>query len=298
MPSLHHHGDDDGESGVSLMSTSPEIRRNQQALIARFSQRTGKYKHLHIDIPQGHNSKMAESTSINSLDEYDAGLGFSPTNSFDLLNGDNVSVSGHSMMANFSPVSLHERNMKLGPDDSLSELDKSSCRRVPPLTRNRQHSTPLSDSSRSMSSSSSVPEDLKIMDGTGADANKRFISSHSSYSLGIGDSFDQSSINDSSSRSQSVELSDNLSGIATPDSDFFNPGDIGLQTQEGMNSLECDLKEVQQEISEISEKSTECAPGRMSTSLQLFLLAQNFTNRQDQKPRGSESIQRVVQTQT
>ena len=253
VPTLHHHGDDDGESGVSLMSTSPESEEIHKLLSHDSHKRTGKYKHLHIDIPHGHNSKMVESTSINSLDESDAGLGFSPTNSFDLLNGDNVSVSGHSMMANFSPVSLHERNMKLGPDDSLSELDKSSCRRVPPLTRNRQHSTPLSDSSRSMSSSSSVPEELKILDGKGAEANKRFISSHSSYSLGIGDSFDQSSINDSS-RSQSVELSDNLSGIATPDSDFFNPGDLGLQTQVGMDSLECDLKEVQQEISEISEK--------------------------------------------
>ena len=253
VPILHHHGDDDGESGVSLMSTSPESEEINKLLSQDSYKRTGKYKHLHIDIPHGHNSKIAASTSINSLDESDAGLGFSPTNSVDLLNGDNVSVSGHSMMANFSPVSLQERNMKLGPDDSLSELDKSSCRRVPPLTRNRQHSTPLSDSSRSMSSSSSVPEDLKTLDDKAAEANKRFISSHSSYSLGFGDSFDQSSINDSS-RSQSVELSDNLSGIATPDSDFFNPGDIGLQTQEGMSSLECDLKEVQQEISEISEK--------------------------------------------
>ena len=247
-----HHGDDDGESGVSLMSTSPESEEIHKLFFQGPHNRTSKYRQLYIDIPHGHNRKMAGSTSLNSLDESDAGLGFSPTNSIDLQNVDNASLSGHSMMANFSPVSLHERNLKLGSDDSLSELDRSGFRRVPPISRNRQHSTPLTDSSRSMSSSSSVPEDLKTQDDKGAEEKRRFISSHSSYSLGLGESFDQSSINDS--RSQSVEFSDSLSGVATPDSDFFNPGDIGLQTQEGMSILESDLKEVQQEISEISEK--------------------------------------------
>ncbi len=244
--------EDDRESGVSL-STSPESEETHNLFPASRSSNS-KHRHLHIDIPYGHNQRMnaAASSRIHDPDEVDAGLGFSPSTSQELQTSDDtMSISGHSMKANFSPVSLHERYLKL--DDSLSDFGWSSSGKVKPMSNSkRKHSTPLSESLRSMSGSSSFPEELKSANETGAANSRKVPSSHSSFSLGVGESFEQSSFADS--RSQSADFSDSLSGIATPDSELFSPVDVGLQTQEGMDILESDLREVQQEISEISEK--------------------------------------------
>ncbi len=256
VPQLGHHvhhqydrdqadnGDMFSKSDASILSTSPESDEVRQLLAKGQRFNPFQRKNLRIDIPNN-NQKLLSSTSISSImstsmDESDGGRSLNSSYDFQ---SDSVSIGGQSMLPNFSPTSLCAKNYRLdSTDEVFTEFDKSKS------NSKQKHSTPYADTSscsRTLSSYS-LGDESNIPDDGSMDKSGKFQTSHSLYSFS-GDNFGLDS------RSPSVDFEIN-SGVATPDSDLFNTGDVGLNTQADMSLLENDLKDVQREISEMTAK--------------------------------------------
>ncbi len=52
----------------------------------------------------------------------------------------------------------------------------------------------------------------------------------------------------------SLDLSENASGIATPDSELFNPGEVGLKTAVSISTLQHELESVYQDLDDLTSK--------------------------------------------
>lgn len=86
----------------------------------------------------------------------------------------------------------------------------------------------------------------------GSPANKPRSLKHSVSSLSsICSSADMSS-RGMTLRAHSLDLTENPSGLGTPDSEFFNPGDVGLKTAASMEHIQNELRNLEQEIADIN----------------------------------------------
>ena len=266
---------------------------------------------------------------------------------------DGQSIGGMSLMPNFSPTSLHEKNLRLVDDDapqspsletassgasasgSFQQQDKpcktlsvdldsesskgkgsvselTSCTLHPLQTGDSPVSTNESESSKLLGESgeshtqseylsseprsrSLSPEVMTILskyrnsfDSSGSLSpecvkrstnrrsmercvklsssepgkhdiddwldRKRHCLKHSSSSISSATSSVDLSSRDLTLRARSLDFSDNPSGMATPDSDLYNPGDVGLKTAASMEQIQKELVTIEQEIEDMSSK--------------------------------------------
>ena len=128
-----------------------------------------------------------------------------------------------------------------------------------------KHSTPISGSESGVSESPGL-------DKIGSDdwtRKRRHYLKHSFSSVSSEASSLDFSSRDITLRAHSLDLTENLSGIQTPESDLFSPGDVGLKTAASMEHIQKELHTLEREIAD------------MNTAMAVLSSQENLTNTED-----------------
>ena len=207
-------------------------------------------------------SKPVGRTPILSTSSVGSDYGFvsgenfpwSPCGGPDVEWGDDGSPGTYSLLTNFSPSSVNERNLRVA--DELANFDQVYCNRV-----SCDNAKCVADCEHCTHSSldTSPVCDLETREVGGVSSSNRFLR-RQRYSLPseMGSTFiiDDDVFIDCMYQGHSIDLGENLSGIMTPGSEILGNEGAGEQTANNMDMIQTELKRLNQEIESMNNEMT------------------------------------------
>ena len=179
---------------------------------------------------------------------------WSPCGGPDVEWGDDGSPGTYSLLTNFSPSSVNERNLRVA--DELANFDQVYCNRV-----SCDNAKCVADCEQCTHSSldTSPMYDLETREVGGVNSSNRFLR-RQRYSLPseMGSTFiiDDDVFIGCMYQGHSIDLGENLSGIMTPGSDIMGNEDAGEKTANNMDMIQNELKRLNQEIESMNNEMT------------------------------------------
>ena len=183
---------------------------------------------------------------------------WSPCGGPDVEWGDEGSPGTYSLLTNFSPSSVNERNLRVA--DELARFhsrvdDQVYCNRV-----SCDNAKCVADCEHCMQGRSDMQPacDLELSGVNSSNANRFLRRQRYSLPSEMGSTFiiDDDVFIDCMYQGHSIDLGENLSGIMTPGSEILGNEDAGEQTANNMDMIQSELKRLNQEIESMNSEMT------------------------------------------